>query len=112
MKRTNGKLALLSLLAILVPSWPEVIGVTLAWDANKESDLAGYNLYYGPTNSAPQKLALAKVTSIALTKLSAGKTYAFYLTAINTAGLESNPSSTITYTAPDDMIATQGTITG
>jgi hypothetical protein len=73
--------------------------VTLAWSPNQESDISGYNLYYGEQGKAASKLTVA-VNSGSVTGLVEGKTYFFYATAFNSAGLESDPSETITYTVP------------
>jgi hypothetical protein len=74
--------------------------ITLQWDANRETDLAGYKVYYGETNSSYVVVNAGKTNSITLNSLAPGKTYNFYVTAYNTAGLESNPSQAISYTVP------------
>jgi len=43
-----GSLAILSL-----PAPGHAVDVTLAWDANSESDLAGYAIYYGTESGGP-----------------------------------------------------------
>jgi uncharacterized protein (TIGR02597 family) len=70
---------------------------TLVWDANTETDLAGYNVYFGPVSTAPQKINVGKVTSITFSNLNAGVTYTFYATAYNSAALESGPSQSVTF---------------
>ncbi|HVK59328.1 MAG TPA: fibronectin type III domain-containing protein [Candidatus Kapabacteria bacterium] len=74
--------------------------MTLSWNANPESNIGGYRIYYGEANTTAQKLDVGKVTSRSFTTLTAGKSYFFYVTAYNTAGLESSPSSTVNYTMP------------
>jgi hypothetical protein len=39
------------LVLLLQPAW--AMDVTLAWDANTETDLAGYKIYYGKTTGGP-----------------------------------------------------------
>ncbi|HEX7860555.1 MAG TPA: fibronectin type III domain-containing protein [Verrucomicrobiae bacterium] len=73
---------------------------TLVWNANPEPDVAGYKVFWGETNVSPMTIDVGKVTERPFTNLVAGRTYQFYLTAYNTAGLESSPSSTILYTQP------------
>ncbi|MGZ8939551.1 MAG: fibronectin type III domain-containing protein, partial [Limisphaerales bacterium] len=75
--------------------------VTLAWNPNIESDLAGYNLYYGEVDTPVQKVNVGNVVYYSISGLAAGKTYVFYLTAYNLAALESDPSAQVFYTVPD-----------
>jgi len=74
--------------------------VTLAWDPNSETDIAGYRIYYGQTNTPAIMLDVGNTTSVTITNLTAGKTYFFYATAYNTAALESEPSDQVFYTVP------------
>jgi hypothetical protein len=75
---------------------------TLAWDANTESDLAGYRVYYAPLELAQPVVIIdvGKATSIPLPVLQAGVLYRFEVTAYNTSGAESLPSEGVTYLAP------------
>jgi hypothetical protein len=71
---------------------------TLAWDANTESDLAGYKIYYGNGSHVyGSPVILGKVTTYTITNLPAG-TYYFAVTAYNTAGLESGYSNEVSTT--------------
>ncbi len=75
--------------------------VTLAWDANTETDLAGYKLYYGTASgSYPNSATLDKVTTHTLSGLTEGVTYYFALTAFDTENFESGYSNEISYTPP------------
>ncbi|MBZ5499715.1 MAG: fibronectin type III domain-containing protein [Acidobacteriia bacterium] len=92
----------LILLMWLAPAPLLAADVTLAWDPNSETDLAGYKVYYGTsprTYGAP--ISLGKQTTFTVTGLSLG-TYYFAVTAYNTAGLESGFSNEVstTITAP------------
>ena len=74
--------------------------VTLAWDPNSETDLAGYKVYYGTASGvfgAP--ITLGKVTTYTVTGLAPG-TYYFAVTAYNAAGLESGFSNEVFTTIP------------
>lgn len=67
--------------------------VQVAWDANTETDLAGYKVYSGTQSGvygAP--VSIGKVTSHVLTNLTIGTTYFFTITAYDTAGNESPPA--------------------
>ena len=75
--------------------------VTLAWDTNSETNLAGYNLYWGPgSGSYTNKVNVGKVTTNTVSGLVSGATYYFAATAFNTVGLESDFSNEISYLAP------------
>ena len=74
--------------------------VTLTWNKNPENNIAGYRLYYGEANASPTMVDVGTNTTRAVSNLSPGRQYSFYVTAYNTAGLESNPSQSVNYTAP------------
>ncbi len=73
--------------------------VTLTWDANSETDLAGYRVYYGKASDQ-----LVNVKDLGLTAspqnpqailgdLAEGELYYFVLRAYNSGGLESIDSN-------------------
>ena len=75
--------------------------VTLMWNANTESNLAGYKLYSGTASGVygtPTTVGLVTTTTVAT--LVSGVTYYFALTAFNTAGQESGKSNEVSYKAP------------
>jgi hypothetical protein len=70
--------------------------VSLTWDANTESDLGGYNLYYGTASQAYSGvLNVGKDTQVTLNNLSQGVTYFFAVTAYDLQGAESDYSNEI-----------------
>ena len=74
-------------------------GVKLAWDANAESDIAGYVLRYGTARGKPsQSIDVGKTATATVSNLADGTTYFFTVTARNTLGLESPPSNEVSYT--------------
>lgn len=90
------------LIGISTGAYAATANVTLAWDTNTETNLAGYRLYYG---TAPQVysgnvLVGAAVTTATVSNLQAGQTYYFALKATNYAGLESSYSSEVVYVVP------------
>jgi len=93
--------------------------ITLAWDANTETDLAGYKLYYGKTTgqyngvgifngSSPIIIPLEQLDEkpvIKLSGLTVG-TYFFAVTAYNVSNIESNYSNELSevFSKPSDPI--------
>ncbi len=75
--------------------------VQLSWNANSETNLAGYKLYMGTASGAygsPTTLGLVTTTNV--TTLVPGTTYYFALSAFDTAGQESAKTAQLTYQAP------------
>jgi hypothetical protein len=87
------------------PSLGHAMNVTLGWEANTESHLAGYKVYYDTNSGAPYAPASEdradnypngtpivvekSVTEITLTGLTDGKVYYFAVTAFDDEGRES-----------------------
>lgn len=75
--------------------------VNLAWNANTESNLAGYRLQYGTSPGVyPQSLDVGKVTTATADGLNPGSTYYFTVVAYNSAGQTSPPSAEVSYVVP------------
>ncbi len=85
--------------------------VKLRWDANTESDLAGYNIYYGTeseTYGPPIEITFDEIDrqypEYTVPGLEEGETYYFSVTAFDTEDLEgafsNEESTTIPHTAP------------
>jgi hypothetical protein len=78
--------------------------VTLAWDPNSETDLAGYRLYYGTTSRSYQNtIDVGNATSTPVSDLQKGATYYFAVTAYNDSGIESDYSNEVSYTAGTEL---------
>ncbi len=75
------------------------VNVTLYWDRNAESDIAGYRIHYGTLSAPYSKLVDVQTTSAKIPNLVAGTTYIFAVSAYNTAGVESAYSSPIAHFA-------------
>jgi hypothetical protein len=94
--------------------------VTLAWDPNTESDIAGYKLYYGnASESYSQVIDVANTTLYTVNNLTNGNTYYFAVTAYDTSGYESEHSNEVSKTILQEYTLTAskggtgtGTITG
>jgi len=75
--------------------------VTLAWDPNRESDLAGYRIYYGEMSGEYAfEQDVGSRTEHTVNYLGEGKTYYFAVTAYNLDGFESDYSREVAYTVP------------
>ncbi|CAI4031827.1 hypothetical protein DNFV4_02248 [Nitrospira tepida] len=68
--------------------------VNLSWDANSESDLASYKVYYGTSpGNYTTNINVGKVTNYTVNGLATGRTYYFAVTALDNAGNESGFSN-------------------
>ncbi|MCP4254348.1 MAG: fibronectin type III domain-containing protein [Candidatus Scalindua sp.] len=74
---------------------------TLTWDANTESDLSGYRLYYGTSSgSYSNNIDVGNKTSHSLFGLKSGQTYYIVTRAYDSSGNESDDSNEEIFTAP------------
>jgi fibronectin type 3 domain-containing protein len=72
---------------------------SLSWNANGESDLAGYKVHMGTAaNSYDTTLDVGNVTSYSVPSLNAGTTYHFAISAYDTTGNESALSGDVAVT--------------
>ena len=74
--------------------------INLTWNANSESDLAGYNVYRYQSPSTYTKVNGSLVTSPAyqVTGLTNGTPYTYVVTAVDTSARESGYSASATAT--------------
>ncbi len=103
-RKTSRKRILAGILVMVwgvtlcLPAGAEAFRLTLAWDANTETDLAGYKIYIG---YAPKKYSwiidVKNQTTGTVDNLVDGTVYYFTLTAYNSKGLESGFSNEIRF---------------
>jgi hypothetical protein len=99
----------LCLLAILIVPNAFAGQVTLAWDRNTESDLAGYRIHYGNSGgSYTQHIDAYNVTTYTVTGLTEGLTYYFAATAYDSSGNESGYSNQVSCAVPPDQQEVEG----
>jgi subtilisin len=99
-------------LAVTTPAFAG--DVILSWEANTESDVDGYNVYYGTASgSYGTPIDVGNQTTYTVTGLGPG-TYYFAVTAYNTSGNESGFSSEVseTFTAASPGVLVVSPSTG
>jgi fibronectin type 3 domain-containing protein len=78
--------------------------VILSWSASSSPGVIGYNVYRGLTSggegSTPVNSDPISGTTYVDTNVTAGKTYYYVLTSVNTNGAQSAPSSETEATVP------------
>ncbi len=75
--------------------------VTLAWNASPSAGVTGYKVYYGTVAGSPStSINVGNVTTATVSNLNDATTYFFSVTAYNSAGLESQRSTEISYKTP------------
>jgi len=98
------KLLLLSALLFCTSSLAHAASVTLAWDPNTESDLAGYKVYYGNTSRSqaayPHSVTIGSRDATTWSLPLDPGVYYFSLTAYDTSGRESGYSSEVSAEIP------------
>jgi hypothetical protein len=76
--------------------------INLAWNANSESDLAGYRIYYGTSSGNYTSFQeTGRITRYALSNLTENRTYYIAMSAFDTARNESRRSAEIRGIAQD-----------
>jgi len=99
-------------LFVLFPSLLFAASATVSWQANAESDLAGYQIYYGTSqNFYSVILDVGNVTTYNVTGLTAGTTYYFAMTAYDQSGNESEYSTEVSYKVEDTTPPTVSAVT-
>jgi hypothetical protein len=75
--------------------------VVLVWNPSVDTNVVGYNIYYGTVSGVyTNELVLGNVSTATLTGLTGGTTYYFVATATGADGVESPFSNETSYTAP------------
>ena len=95
----------ISFFSLSLPATLSAAEITLTWNANPEPDIAGYKVIAVDLANTNRTIFNVGLQTEASFEPEAGRSYAFAVTAYNTAGLESDPSSEVRYTAPVDSLA-------
>lgn len=103
MRRVRGLIALCVLFATVLSSVSPLAAanVNLAWDSSPAANLAGYVVRYGTASGQYTMVTnFGTVTSATVGGLQDGASYYFVVKALNTSGLESDPSNEVNATMP------------
>jgi hypothetical protein len=93
-------------LASMAPTVAEAAGLTIAWNANAESNIAGYFVQYRTASGATLRIPVpATMTSVRVDNLTAGVRYYVSVVALNTSGLESAASAEVNGLATEATVA-------
>ena len=87
------------LASLSLPAW--AANVTLAWNANPESNISGYRLSYGTSpGSRLNSLSTSGATQATVSGLAEGTRYYFAVQAVDQNGLQSAASAEISHLVP------------
>jgi hypothetical protein len=93
-------------LALLHNSGPAAQSVTLAWRSSADTNVIGYNIYYGAASHTYTNMVTAgNALTATVSNLVEGTTYYFAATAHNILGMESDYSNETSYTVPTTALA-------
>jgi uncharacterized membrane protein len=96
-----GFIFLLFLSVISIGAAQSTESVTLAWNPNPETDIAGYRIIYGTTSgSLTQSQTVGTIPNTILTGLVPGATYYCAVIAFNTSAYNSISSAEVSFTVP------------
>jgi hypothetical protein len=91
----------LLILTALITSVQAAGSVTLAWNRSSDTNVAGYNVYYGGASGAyTNEISAGSATNATISGLVQGTTYYFAATTYSSLGVESSFSSEVSYTVP------------
>ena len=99
-KKSFSSLMILAML-FLFPLSVIAASLQVSWNANTETNLAGYKVYYGTTSGTyDATVNVGNVTSYTIPSLSTGKTYYVAVTAYDTSSNESEKSTEVSANIP------------
>lgn len=89
-------LAYVVFLVLFIAMWARAASLQVSWNANTETDLAGYNVYWkAKTATAWTKVDAGNVTTLTIPNVAENTEYCTEVTAYDTSGNESGRSSQV-----------------
>jgi hypothetical protein len=122
-KMKSVKILTIAAVCLLMASAPAFAqNVSLAWDPNREADVAGYKVHYKSANNSSfngtgavqgsSPITVGNLTSLQIMGLEENKTWCFAVSAYNTSGEESPLSGEVcTVAGPGSGNRPSGTLT-
>lgn len=93
------------LVLLLLPMLCQAYNLTISWDANKESDLAGYKLFIGNSSgSYTSTINVGTTNAYTVNNVTPGLTYYAVIRAFDLSGNESSNSKEVSALIPIDQI--------
>lgn len=90
------------LITLVQPTASSAASVDLGWNASSDSNVVGYNVYYGTSSGVyTNETYVGDTTNAVVTGLVPGVTYYFSATSVDADGQESAFSTEIAYTIPN-----------
>jgi hypothetical protein len=106
-----GFVSVLLMSAGLIPSAYGVQSLTLTWDPSSGADVTGYNIYYGQVGGGfTNAIDVGGALTNTISGLQEAVTYFFFVSAYNSARIESDPSNVVNYSVPGTGTNTPPTI--
>jgi hypothetical protein len=91
----------------------EAASVSLGWTPSSDTNVVGYNIYYGTASgNYTGKVTVADVSSVTIPNFNGGDTYYFAATAFDSAGDESDFSTETQFIVPGVLALSSGTNPG
>lgn len=103
----------LILILLTAKAFGQTMALSLCWDPNPEPDVTLYKVYTSLEPGAREHSFMVTdsiTTTATIADLTIGAAYHFQVTALNTAGLESDPSNELTYFVPGISMPSPGVI--
>jgi hypothetical protein len=104
-RRSSLVMGIVAALAVLTPALAQAAGLTVAWNANPESNITGYAVLYRTASGGTTRMNVpASMTSVRVDNLNVGVRYYVSVVAVNSGGFESTPSPEVNGVAAEATV--------